>query len=152
MRKRGRPKGAGLTVIGLPKKRGNSTSTRPKAFVLQSEWEKTRGMCEIIMYPISSSNISLIIIVMLSWFLYKQVCERVVRGGDLAEEDEVECRPEKIPRKCLEDDVCLGHIRKYFKKRSKSWKHREVGYALCVTQIYMLWKVFVVIAAWTGHI
>ena len=43
MRKRGRPKGAGLTVIGLPKKKGKTASTRPTAFVLKSEWEKTRG-------------------------------------------------------------------------------------------------------------
>ena len=42
MRKRGRPKGAGLTVIGLPKKKGKTVS-RPTAFVLRSEWEKTRG-------------------------------------------------------------------------------------------------------------
>ena len=42
MRKRGRPKGAGLTVIGLPKRKGKTTS-KPTAFVLKSEWEKTRG-------------------------------------------------------------------------------------------------------------
>ena len=30
------------------------------------------------------------------------------------EEDEVECRPERIPRKCLDDNVCIGQIRKYF--------------------------------------
>ena len=42
MRKRGRPKGAGLTVIGLPKKKGKTTSG-PTAFLLKSEWEKTRG-------------------------------------------------------------------------------------------------------------
>ena len=43
MRKRGQPNGAGLTVIGLPKKKGKTVSTRPTAFVLKSEWEKTRG-------------------------------------------------------------------------------------------------------------
>ena len=49
MRKRGRPKGIGLTVIGdsltvigLPKKEGKTTSG-PTAFLLKSEWEKTRG-------------------------------------------------------------------------------------------------------------
>ena len=32
------------------------------------------------------------------------------------QEDEVhvECRPEKSTRKCLDDDVCVGQIRKYF--------------------------------------
>ena len=43
IRKRGRPKGAGLTVIGLPKKKGKTVSTKPTAFVLMSEGEKTRG-------------------------------------------------------------------------------------------------------------
>lgn len=43
MRKRGRPKGAGLTVIGLPKKKGSKDS-KPTPFVLKSEWEKTRGI------------------------------------------------------------------------------------------------------------
>jgi hypothetical protein len=48
MRKQGRLKGAGLTVIGLPKKKGKAVSTRPTAFVLKSEWEKTRGKAIII--------------------------------------------------------------------------------------------------------
>ena len=51
MRKRGRPKGAGLTVIGLPKKKGKTVSTRPTAFVLKSEWEKTRGKVMISITP-----------------------------------------------------------------------------------------------------
>lgn len=50
MRKRGRPKGAGLTVIGLPKKKGKASS-KPTPFVLKSEWEKTKG--SIIMYVAS---------------------------------------------------------------------------------------------------
>ena len=28
---------------------------------------------------------------MLHWFVNREVCERVTRGGDLIEEDEVEC-------------------------------------------------------------
>ena len=55
-----------------------------------------------------------IYIVMLNWFVDQEVSERATRGGDLIEEDEVECRPEKIPRKCLDDNVCIGQIRKYF--------------------------------------
>ena len=42
MRKRGRPKGTGLTVIGLPNKKGQTTSG-PTAFLLKLEWEKIRG-------------------------------------------------------------------------------------------------------------
>ena len=41
MRKKGRPKGAGLTVIGLPRKTGKSQKTVP--FVKKSQWEKSKG-------------------------------------------------------------------------------------------------------------
>ena len=51
---------------------------------------------------------------MLNWFVNREVTERVVRGGTLIEEHEVECRPERIPRKCLDDNVCIGLIRKHF--------------------------------------
>ena len=37
----------------------------------------------------------------------------MTRGGDLIEENKTECRPERIPRKCL-DNVCISQIRKYF--------------------------------------
>ena len=50
---------------------------------------------------------------MLNLFVDQEVTERVTRSGELIEEDEVECRPEKIPRKCLDDNVCVGQIRKY---------------------------------------
>ena len=43
MCKRGRPKGAGLTVIGLPKKR-TCGSSKPTPFLKKSEWERTKGM------------------------------------------------------------------------------------------------------------
>ena len=51
---------------------------------------------------------------MLKWFVDQEVSEHVTRGGDLIEENEVECRPESIPRKCMDDNVCIGQIRKYF--------------------------------------
>ena len=53
-------------------------------------------------------------LVMLQWFVDKEVAERVMRGGDLIEEQEVESRPEKIPRKCLDENVCISHIKKLF--------------------------------------
>lgn len=40
MSKKGRPKGAGLTVIGLPKKRDVK---QPSPFLRKSEWEKSQG-------------------------------------------------------------------------------------------------------------
>ena len=52
---------------------------------------------------------------MLNWFVDQEVTERATIGY-LIQEDEVECRPEKITRKCLHDDVCncVGQIQKYF--------------------------------------
>ena len=44
---------------------------------------------------------------MLNWFVDQEVSERVKHGGDIIEEDEVECRPERIPRKCFDDNVCV---------------------------------------------
>ena len=37
-------------MIGLPKKKGKTVSTRPTAFILKSEWEKTRGKVLITSY------------------------------------------------------------------------------------------------------
>ena len=53
---------------------------------------------------------------MLGWFVDDNVIERVTRhsGADLVLEEEVESRPEKIPRKCLDENVCIDKIRKYF--------------------------------------
>lgn len=42
MHKRGRPKGAGLTVIGLPSKKARKTS-KPIPFLKLSEWDRTKG-------------------------------------------------------------------------------------------------------------
>lgn len=47
MLKRGRPKGAGSTVIGLPKKR-KTTSAIP--FLKKSSTEKERGKWKVLMY------------------------------------------------------------------------------------------------------
>lgn len=48
---------------------------------------------------------------MLGWFVDETVVERVMHDGDLVE---VEARPEKIPKKCPDENVCLDKIRKYF--------------------------------------
>ena len=43
MKRKGRPKGSGLTVIGLPKKKGRSDG-KPIAFIKRHPKEKERGM------------------------------------------------------------------------------------------------------------
>ena len=54
------------------------------------------------------------LVVLLNCFVDKEVAERVMRGGDLIEEEEVEPCPEKIPRKCLDENVCISQVKKYF--------------------------------------
>ena len=44
MRKRGWPKGAGLTVIGLPK---TKKTTKLTPFIRKSKWEKIKGICAV---------------------------------------------------------------------------------------------------------
>ena len=51
---------------------------------------------------------------MLKWFVNEEVAERVMRGGNLIAEEEVETCPEKIPRKCLDENVCIVQIKKIF--------------------------------------
>lgn len=53
MLKRGRPKGAGLTVIGLPKKR-ETTGAIP--FLKKSPSEKERGKLKVLMYALISET------------------------------------------------------------------------------------------------
>jgi len=53
-------------------------------------------------------------LVMLSWFLDRRVKEAVLARKRLVQEDDVEIRPERIPSACLEEDVCIQSIQKYF--------------------------------------
>ena len=96
-------------------------------------------------------------IVMLNWFVGQEVSERATRGGDLIEEDEVECRPEKIPTKCLDDNVCIGQISllmlgTYLKLQWIPCILEVVGLALCVTQICIPVRAFAVMVALIGSI
>ena len=51
---------------------------------------------------------------MLGWFVDKDVITCVLTDDYLIEETEVEVRPEKIPRKCLDENVCVAQIKKFF--------------------------------------
>ena len=55
-----------------------------------------------------------IIIVMLSWFVDKQVKESVLSRKRVVEESDVEIRPERIPSSCLDENICIQSIQKYF--------------------------------------
>lgn len=51
---------------------------------------------------------------MLGWFVDLHIVTRVMTSDSLIEETEVEVRPEKVPMKCIDENVCINNIRKYF--------------------------------------
>lgn len=55
-----------------------------------------------------------IIIVILEWFVSSTDVNKAVNNGDLLEEEVVETRPEKIPNSCIDENVNVYHVKKYF--------------------------------------
>ena len=53
-------------------------------------------------------------LVILSWFVDRQVKDAALTRKRLIEEDEVEMRPERIPASCLDDNVFVPSVQKYF--------------------------------------
>ena len=51
---------------------------------------------------------------MLLWFVDPEVAELALRGKKIVEECEVEVRPNCVPSSCLDENVCLGSVQKYF--------------------------------------
>jgi hypothetical protein len=98
MRKRGRPKGAEKTVIGLPRKR-SATSAKPIPFRKLTMMEKDKKM--------------------LCWFVDGSVCENALQG-ELIPEEEVEVRPNNVSVACLDKAVCVDSLQRYF--TSDAWK------------------------------
>ena len=54
------------------------------------------------------------ITVMLSWFVDAEKVRTVMHNNVLIEEEDVEVHPECVPTKCLDENVCMGKVRKYF--------------------------------------
>ncbi|KAK6167997.1 hypothetical protein SNE40_021909 [Patella caerulea] len=98
-KKRGRPKGAGTTVIGLPLKKTKKSS---KAFRMKSETEKSA--------------------IMMSWFIDDKIAETCLRSDVLVQPNHVKV-PERIPMKCLDENIAINTIRKYFS--FDAWKMVE---------------------------
>ncbi|XP_065840465.1 uncharacterized protein [Oscarella lobularis] len=93
MLKRGRPKGADLTVIGLPSSKRRK-SDQPLPFKKKSPHEKEKTILE--------------------WFVEKEVAHKAMHDKVLIEEEFVETRPERVPMKCTADDVAIHQVKKYF--------------------------------------
>ena len=51
---------------------------------------------------------------MLSWFVEADVAKNTFRNGILIEENEVEVQPEKVPMKCLDEDVSIKVVSSEF--------------------------------------
>ena len=51
--------------------------------------------------------------VILNWFVDKTVVQDAF-DGKLIEEEQVECRPEKIPNSVLDENVDVHFVRSYF--------------------------------------
>ena len=56
----------------------------------------------------------LIVAVMMSWFVDEEKVTNAMRNDVLIEEVDVEVRPERVPMKCLDENVCIATVRKYF--------------------------------------
>ena len=116
MRKRGRPKGHEVTVIGLPAKRSKGKQTcsdqkeRVVAFIKLHSSVKERGsyFCH--------SSVSIIInfydnyVAMLKWFVDIEVAKNVQRNKVLVEEEQVEVRPEFISDAVMDENVDVNLI------------------------------------------
>lgn len=119
MCKRGRPKGAEKTIIGLPKKRRAFSKLVP--FIKMSIQEKET--------------------VILSWLFSKDIVNSAVRG-QLIDEDQVEVRPELLSPALLDENVELKLIHRFLTRDgwlalNKAVKHlkKYVTYFCCVCKI-----------------
>ncbi|CAI8036418.1 hypothetical protein GBAR_LOCUS20403 [Geodia barretti] len=117
VKKRGRPKGHGLTTIGLPAKRARKELLRYKK------------PCSFSKLHVSEKEK-----VILSWFVDEKVAERALKHNDLIEEEDVECKPERLPDSVLDENVDIHLARKHF--TTEAWmlvqevfKHKSVHMA-----------------------
>lgn len=111
MRKRGRPKGAEKTVIGLPRKK--SRGSKPVAFLNKPPEDKEKGQSwsshsllhdYITVYPHA---------VILLWFLKPQIANAAL-AGNIVQQQELNLTSELVPASILDDNVCIESCRKYF--------------------------------------
>ena len=51
---------------------------------------------------------------MLDWFVSAIDADKAVNHGELIDEEAVETRPEKIPNCCIDENVNVYHVKKYF--------------------------------------
>ena len=78
MRKRGRPKGADKTVIGLPKKKCKGNNPQP--FLKMSPKDREKGMITSNHFEIALLICILLFVAILSWFVDPEVAVCAING------------------------------------------------------------------------
>ena len=90
-------------------------------------------------------------IVILSWFVDSSIVNAAIKYDQLIEEEDVECRPEKIPCSVLDENVNICLVRPYF--TADAWmiveeimkKKRELDIWYCVScQDSLDWKLSII--------
>ena len=61
---------------------------------------------------------------MLCWFVDRNIAVQAMHKEIVIEEDKVEVHPERVPMKCLDENVSINLIRKYF--TFDAWKQVEM--------------------------
>ena len=70
-------------------------------------------------YSVSNCSLLSLFLVLLSWFVDKEVAKDAIDGRLLIEEEHVECKPERIPDSILDENVDICLVRQYFS--SDAW-------------------------------
>lgn len=123
LRKRGRPKGASLTVIGLPRKKTCQTS-KPVAFIKRHIREREK--------------------LILSWLFTADISNRASNGGYEIQETDVSLHLNDVSPAVLDDSVSIPLVKKYVsvgawsavlklvenKKKCHQWKCRICNWNL----------------------
>ena len=96
MKKRGRPKGAKTTVIGLPRKKKKTGKPTPFLKKLPNDKEKGTYLCHATVIVITICLSLFAYPIVLLWFVSPVVAELALSRKGLIEEDQVEIMPESI--------------------------------------------------------
>ena len=73
-----------------------------------------RKVCILLAAHIIPSSPSLLPTVILDWFVDPLIARAAINDDKLIEEEEVECRPEKIPCSVLDENVDVCLVRHWF--------------------------------------